>query len=115
MSNFERRMTEVEAVRLKEAVYDAKGGRLADIGEWLLTDNFGQYYMRDVDFQREFVKKGPKVNTVIQKEVVRVPAPPIIIREPCPDHWGWPRPWWEQGVVWCSSQGYTTTHAIVKT
>ena len=113
MSRFERRLPiEVEAVRLIRPVYDSEGNRIADTGEWILVDGREQYYMKDEDFNREFVRKGPEV--VVEKEIqIQTLSYPIYIEKPvpypCPQPWI--KPWWDRGVVWCDSSGYTKSHS----
>ena len=112
MSEYTRRVPfEVEAVRLIRPIFDEEGNRLADTGEWLLTDGKEQYYMKDSDFQREFVRKGPQKEVVVQKEI-QTKTYPIYIEKPvpypCPQPWV--KPWWQRGIVWCDSRGYLKAH-----
>jgi hypothetical protein len=113
MSNFERRIPqEIEAVRLIRPVYDSEGKRLADTGEWLLTDGKEQYYMKDEDFNREFVRKGPEKevqvvhSTSIQSYPVYIEKPTPV---PCPSPWI--RPFWDRRIVWCDNSGYLKNHS----
>lgn len=114
MSQYKRRLPlEVEAVRLIRPVYDSEGNRLADTGEWLFTDGKEQYYMKDEDFQREFTRKGPEKEIVVQKEIqTQVQTYPVYIEKPvpypCPQPWV--RPFWDRGIVWCDSKGYVSSH-----
>lgn len=114
MSNYQRRVPfEVEAIRLIRPIFDEEGNRLADTGEWILTDGKEQYYMKDEDFQREFVRKGPQKEIVVQKEIqTQIKTYPVYIEKPtpipCPQPWV--IPWWERGIVWCDSHGYTSSH-----
>jgi hypothetical protein len=116
MSKFERRLPlEVEAVRLIRPVYDSEGKRLADTGEWLLVDGKEQYYMKHEDFEREFVKKNPEKEVQVI-HTTSVQSYPVYIEKPvpypCPQPWI--RPFWDSGVVWCDSKGYSTTHTNIQ-
>jgi len=44
----------VEAIQLKDAVYDKDGKKLADKGDFLVIDNHEQYYTSKEEFQRKF-------------------------------------------------------------
>jgi hypothetical protein len=113
MSKFERRLpVEVEAIRLIRPIYDSEKNMIADTGEWILTDGKEQYYMKDVDFQREFVRKGPEKEVVVER-TVQIQSYPIYIEKPvpypCPQPWI--KPWWDRGIIWCDTSGYVKSHS----
>jgi hypothetical protein len=113
-----KRPFEVEAIRLIRPVYDSEGKRLADTGEWIIIDGKEQYYMKDEDFCREFVKKAPETEIVVETEVqIQTYSYPIYIEKPvwppCPQPWV--RPWYDRNIIWCDSTGYLTSHSSDQT
>ena len=117
--SYERRIIEIEAVQLVRAIYDSEGNRLADKGEWIIVDGENQFYMKDEDFRKEFIKKPPEKEIVTETVTITQPygvpmyinpCPPVYIT-PCSDPWpNWP--WWKRGdiICWSDSKGYINTH-----
>jgi hypothetical protein len=111
--SYERKVVEIEAVRLVSAIYDKEHYRVADKGEWLIVDGDVQLYMKDEDFHRTFVKKPPEKEIVTETVTVTQPiyvnpCPPVVYPQPCIDPW----PWWKRGdiICWTDSSGYRTQH-----
>lgn len=111
--SYERKTIEVEAIQLIKAIFDSENNRLADKGEWLIVDGNQQLYMKDEAFRKEFVRKPPEKEVVIQTQTISTPSyiyvnpcPPINPWKPCPDYW------WQHGTgVWCDSTGYSINHS----
>lgn len=68
--------------------------------------------MKDADFQKESVRKGPEKEVVIQKEI-SIQSYPIYVEKPVPYLCllPWIRPFLERGVVWSDSTGYLISHS----
>jgi hypothetical protein len=106
--SYKNKPAEVEAIKLSCAVFDSEGKRLADKGEWLIVDREQQFYMKDEDFHKVFIKVKPPVE--VKKEVEYKPYP-VYVEKIRIEPWCPPRiPWWNKPFVWCDSHSYLKCH-----
>lgn len=111
--SYERKVVEIEAVKLAKAIFDSENNRLADKGEWLIVDGDVQLYMKDEDFHKTFVKKPPEKEIITETITITQPQWTPIYVNPCPPQPCDPWPWWKRSdiICWGDSFGYITNHS----